>query len=563
MIGRAWRWLGGRLSTASPFWKWVGRGLACGALCLATAAPARAQSPNDPDELRKRIERLERQNEELLQALRGQQAILGAPVSGEGDAAQGSVGRSEVEKIVGDYIKTQETKKKQEDDRKKQEAEAQGHKVGSDLKFSARWNDGLFVETANKDFVMHLGGRLQWDNVWWTQDPLLRSPAQVGNLQDGTYFRRVRIQMDGSAYEVFEWNMEYALETAAQSAVGVDEFWVGITKIPFLGSIRLGHIKIPHGLEGDSVSSSKAMTFLERAAFADAFYPNFAPGVWAGNNVLDQRATWSAMFYRSETSLNAIDFGDGEYAAAARITGLPVYEYDGRCLVHLGASATWTSGERGGNELSGPRTVRFRARPEQRDASGDFGSVPTLPGNSVRWVDTGAIIADNSTVYGTEFLSIMGPFSVQAEWAWAFANDAVVNNRAVGSVGGHGGYVQLSYFLTGENRTYDRRHGRLGSIAVRPYTPFWVVRDADGGLDFGPGAWEVAARWSYLNLNDGPVQGGVLEGLALGLNWYLSPTFKLQFQYLHTARWHRQGASPPGNLAGDADSLGIRTQWFF
>ena len=25
-------------------------------------------------------------------------------------------------------------------------------------------------ETPNKDFTMHLGGWVQWDNVWWSQN---------------------------------------------------------------------------------------------------------------------------------------------------------------------------------------------------------------------------------------------------------------------------------------------------------------------------------------------------------------------------------------------------------
>ena len=39
--------------------------------------------------------------------------------------------------------------------------------VGSDMSIKARfWNGaGLMFETPNKDFTMHLGGWVQWDNV--------------------------------------------------------------------------------------------------------------------------------------------------------------------------------------------------------------------------------------------------------------------------------------------------------------------------------------------------------------------------------------------------------------
>src|SRR5262249_26407790 len=152
------------------------------------------------------------------------------------------------------------------DDKEKKEAE--GYEVGSDLGMRVRWNplQGVTFETANRDFVTHIGGWMQYDNVWWTQNATSRSPGQLGDLQDGTFFRRVRIQMDGTAYEVFEWNFIYAPEQQTQGIPNIDEFWVGIKNLPLVGTIRVGHQKIAHGLEGDMISSSRAMTFLERSA---------------------------------------------------------------------------------------------------------------------------------------------------------------------------------------------------------------------------------------------------------------------------------------------------------
>ena len=39
------------------------------------------------------------------------------------------------------------------------------------------------------------------------------------------------------------------------------------------------------------------------------------------------------------------------------------------------------------------------------------------------FVSTGAILAESATVYGTEFLAIYGPLSLQAEYAFAFADE--------------------------------------------------------------------------------------------------------------------------------------------
>ena len=63
---------------------------------------------------------------------------------------------------------------------------------------------------------MHFGFRFQNDAVWFTQSDNLRSSKQVGDLQDGVFFRRIRPSWDGVAWEVMEWNCELALEQVSQ-----------------------------------------------------------------------------------------------------------------------------------------------------------------------------------------------------------------------------------------------------------------------------------------------------------------------------------------------------------
>ena len=70
----------------------------------------------------------------------------------------------------------------------------------------------------------------------------------------------------------------------------------------------------------------------------------------------------------------------------------------------------------------------------------------------------------------------------------------------------------------------------------------------------GRGAWEVAARWSYLNLNDGPVQGGVQTGFVAGLNWFLSPNTRIEFNYTDDNR----SSLRRGQISGDVQGFGTR-----
>jgi phosphate-selective porin OprO/OprP len=577
--------------------------LLCGTVMALLAAGPAAADDKMIEELKARLDKLEKQNEELRNKLT-------IPISGpyKPEPAEGK----SITKIVDDYLKEKDAKKKAEEECKKAEKEAEklakeeeGYKVGSDLGLKVRWNpsQGLLFETEKKDFVSHIGFFMQWDTVSWTQNKALRLPTQVGPLEDGTFFRRIRPLWDGTAWETVEWNVILALEQvqgsfsnvnpqaapntptsisgAVNANINVDEVWAGVYGLPIIGRLRGGHMKVPQGLEGDMWSSSRCMTFQERAAYTDAFYNNFGTGVAAMNSFwcgpYGDRMTYQVMGYRDDNprTNTGEDFGDGDYAITGRMTALLIDECEDRHFLHVGVSGTWRKAQRPGNDLGGTEpVVQFRARPELRDSIGGFDGDPVgiFPGDNSRLVDTGAILANSATVVGTELWYNLGPFNVMAEWAVARMNDAVVttgSGRTARTVIAdrtfNGGYVTVSYFLTGESQVYDHTYGRRGTFYIeRPFTNFWAKWDEDHGVTMGLGAWEVAARYSYLNLNDGPIQGGVLQGLTLGLNWYLASNLKVQFEYLNNARWDKGGTGTvtggAGNIPGTVQGFGTRLQ---
>ena len=77
------------------------------------------------------------------------------------------------------------------------------------------------------------------------------------------------------------------------------------------------------------------------------------------------------------------------------------------------------------------------------------------------------------------------------------------------------------------------------------------------------GAWEVAARYSHVDLNDGAgltrVQGGKMDGLSFGLNWYLNTNLKVQFEYVYNHRYEL----PPGVISGFTSGFGTRIQFMY
>jgi phosphate-selective porin OprO/OprP len=69
-------------------------------------------------------------------------------------------------------------------------------------------------------------------------------------------------------------------------------------------------------------------------------------------------------------------------------------------------------------------------------------------------------------------------------------------------------------------------------VATKPYSEFFRVR-TNRDIGMGPGAWEIAARFSTINLSDGNVQGGRLNDVTLGVNWYLNFQSRVMFNYIH------------------------------
>ena len=499
-----------------------------------------------------------------------------------------------------EVLNERDAQRKSDEEAKKAQAKEEGYAVGSDLRVTASFKDGLFLwlETPNKDFTMHIGGWTHFDNVFWSQTPALRTPpgtrpglkqgvasgvagGGIGDLEDGLYFRRIRLFAEGTFFENGEYRLINAFENNQFSSAGFDEFWVGAKNIPLIGSARVGHVKNAIGLEGDMTASSRAMTFMERSSYSEAIElnQNFVTGLWLSDNYFDQRMTYSATLFRADQGASSgAYFGDGQYGAQGRLTALPIDENDGRHLMHIAVSGGWRNGQ-STNSASPYRTFQLRARSEMRDdnPASSPGGAQLLPNaNSNRMIDTGAIVARDEFLTGLEFLYILGPFSVQAEYGWNWINNAsgiAPNGFALNpALAGRqnyifsGGYLQIAYTLTGENRAYDRRIGTLAREyygTEGPYTNAWFVRDENGFLNVGWGAWEIAARVTHTTLNDGSgvntIQGGEMDGLSLGLNWYLNRNMNIMFDYNYN---HRYGVSNT-TIPGYTNGFGVEMQFQF
>ncbi|MEM8964657.1 MAG: porin, partial [Acidobacteriota bacterium] len=79
-----------------------------------------------------------------------------------------------------------------------------------------------------------------------------------------------------------------------------------------------------------------------------------------------------------------------------------------------------------------------------------------------------------------------------------------------------------------------------------------IKPNANWGMG-GGGAWEIAGRYSNINLNDGNISGGEMDVFTLALNWYPNPATRLMINYVLS----------DVDGVGEADFILLRLQFDF
>jgi phosphate-selective porin OprO/OprP len=350
----------------------------------------------------------------------------------------------------------------------------------------ATWGPGVQLATEDKSIRLRVGARMQqdWSFVLDADRALL---DHVGAFDDTVDFRRIQLEMDGALYDrtLFSYHVDFA-----GGKVGVRNLYLGLKDIPYWGVVRVGSQQEPFGLE--ELTANNYITFLERAL--DLFYPSYNVGVLAQRGFANQRINLSYGAFREADDTGRLSSDDG-YSLTARITGLPMASKDGRRLIHLGIAASQRTTPNG--------RVDYRGRPVNRWAP--------------PFVAATNIVADEASLAGLEAAAVWGSLSFQSEWNMA-APDTEGNDPEFSAY-----YVQISYFLTGEHRSYNKAGGCFGAIA--PKRPF-----GKGGW----GAWEVACRLSNADLTDGEIAGGEMQNVTAGLNWYANSVARVMLNFVRT-----------------------------
>jgi phosphate-selective porin OprO/OprP len=356
-------------------------------------------------------------------------------------------------------------------------------------------------EFTSGDRSFKVKGRIQADADYVSHPDGLDDPG----LGFASEFRRIRLGGEGDLGGGVGYKLE--LELSDNAVDLVDTFVTYETKSWLITAGNHNQFQSLDELVGDTTGS-----LMERAAFTDAFNFERRLGVSGQYRGLKSWLFQAGVFSDDITALSNDSDGPegGDENNSFSVDGRVVYAPKlGGTQLHLGASAHWRDLKR----LS-ESTTRYRQR-------------PYLHGTNTRLIGTPALSVDDELHYGVEFGAIRGPWHVAAEGHWLDASQVDAPTATFG-----GGYAEIGYFITkGDTRAY--KNGIFERS--KPVSP--IDR---GGL----GSLQLNLRYDYLDLNDGPIQGGVQNAYLAAVIWQPLDYMRLNLNYGYV---DYDGATPLAN----------------
>ncbi|WP_395372548.1 OprO/OprP family phosphate-selective porin [Komagataeibacter diospyri] len=228
--------------------------------------------------------------------------------------------------------------------------------------------------------------------------------------------------------------------------------------------------------------------------------------------------------YHFAISATAGTSGPGENgnqrAMAFRLVGLPVRSRS--LLFHLGLSGEWIF--RPASAKGADPTLALSDNPELD------------PGTVSKYLDTGEIGASSGGAFGVEAAVAWKRLLFQGE-----GYDILLDTSS--RTGGEllhfdGWYDQLGYTINGRPRQWKARSAAFSSPSCDTHQTV---------LCNGYGILEVAARYSQVDLQSGPVDGGNQQTGSVVVNWWPTAIVRMTLQYEYG---EISGGKDPEHLQG-------------
>jgi phosphate-selective porin OprO and OprP len=330
----------------------------------------------------------------------------------------------------------------------------------------------LSWKRSNDTSSVTIGGRIHADAVTIDDD--------ITPFADESDIRRLRLDGD------FRFGKKWRVLLDAN--IGANNFVTKNVWLSYKGdkgeSYKLGRFVVP--LDGEYLTSSNDIKLMERS-LAVALASQYMVGGAASMS----RDQWqlSVGLFAPLSRKGPLAFSENQQALVGRFAYYPVKSDQRLLQFALGVERRW---------LEAGAAMRVRTRPE-------FGL------SSVRLLDTSSLAgvsAYSNYIFETAYMQ--GPLLIRAKHI-ARVSDASV----LGDPRFNGSAIEAAFVLTGEDQRF--KSGKFKSI--RPQNSY--------------GAFELAARYSRLDLNDGLVAGGAEDNWTLGANWYLTSNMRLMANYIH------------------------------
>ena len=379
------------------------------------------------------------------------------------------------------------------------------------------WRGAPQFEDKQAGWSFKVRGRLQYDLAH------VGSPRGVSDpgLGFSNELRRGRIGVEGTIPGGFGYRAELDF---ADNDVEVTDAYLSYQASKELGLV-IGQHNNFQSLE--ELTSSLSTSFMERAAFTDAFGFERRVGL-SGTYARGDLIASAGVFTDNISDLAAGNEGFGDENKSYSVDGRLVYAPKlGDTQLHLGGSAHLRDT---GDVRRTAITTRYRQR-------------PFVHTTDTRFIGTPPLRVEEETSYGLEAAMIHGPLHAAGEVHWLTADTIEAGVRPTF----FGGYAELGYFLTGETRGY--RGGRFDRTKV--------LRPLGKG---GVGAFQINLRYDHLDLSDDGIIGGKQAGYAASLIWIPQDHVRFLLNYGRLIYEDAVIAAAGGDRDYGIDVMGARAQ---
>ena len=371
----------------------------------------------------------------------------------------------------------------------------------------------------NKFFTTDLGFAVLLDHNIVAQNDA--NVKQVGEIEAATEFRANRLVVTGSLL-FFERPWTYFIIVNYNGPDKTDDKF---TVLDYTLDIPLGEKggflaigKQKEGVGYEYVQTGTRVTFMERGSGVPPLIRQRNYGIRYRNSVMNDRVAYTVgIFNHWLEKNNDFTFKENGIQLTSRVTALPVYHSD-RSLVHVGIGYRYADAPDG--------KLIYRGRPEANAAP--------------YFINTGSFPASAAHTFMLEGLTVNGPVSLLAEYMHAF-----VSSKTHGNPSFNYWQVEGSWFITGENRTYREQLGILNRLVPK--------RNFSFNRNGGPGAFELAARYTKSDFTDNGIDGGKFGRISTALSWYPNPVFRFEVNYGY-------GILNKSDLQGKVNILQFRAQ---